>query len=143
MRILIETIPHRSQRYGTCGDWRWVQSTTSSLGNHLLIRVSSLGDWRYEALVAMHELIEALLCQERGIAEPEVDQFDLHWVPEAGGPDEPGDDIEAPYYREHQYATAVERALAVELRVYWQLYERAIAALDYPTATPHTTDPKA
>lgn len=142
MRILIETVPHATQRYDTCGDWQWVESTTSSLGNHLHIRVSALADWRYEALVAVHELIEALLCRERGITEADVDRFDHSWALRGADPfiPESGDDPLAPYYREHQYATAAERALAVELRVYWQLYERALAALAYTPATPHTDD---
>ena len=93
MIITIETIPHASQRYDTVGDWIWEDE------NYLRIRVSSMGRRRYAALVAVHELVEALLCWERGITTEMVDTFDKAF--EAGRPegneDEPGDDPTCPY----------------------------------------------
>jgi DNA polymerase elongation subunit (family B) len=41
---------------------------------------------------------------------------------------EPGDDPKAPYYRQHQIATAVERLLAVELGVDWGAYDREVSS---------------
>jgi len=35
---------------------------------------------------------------------------------------EPGDDPRAPYYREHQFASGMERLMAAELGVDWQQY---------------------
>ena len=67
MEIHIKTIPHDTQRYPTVGDY-W----TSSAGVEE-VRVSEMPDWRYEALVAVHELIEMILTKHRGIAEESRD----------------------------------------------------------------------
>ena len=58
MKILIETIKHSEQRYPTVGDY-WTDSDGT-----LQVRVSEMGDDRYALLVAVHEVIEAFLCQQ-------------------------------------------------------------------------------
>lgn len=108
-------IPHTEQRYDTLGDW-------FERDGVLQIRASQAPDPRYEMLVAIHELIEATLCAHRGITEAAVDAFDLSW----DGSGEPGDDRAAPYYREHQFATSIERLMAHELGVDWNEYEAAL-----------------
>ena len=125
MKILIETIPHSSQRYPTCGDWK------RNLDGVLVIRVSQeIGD-KYALLVAVHELIEVALCEDRGITCEQVDTFDksfeLHRKP--GDDSEPGDDSAAPYRHEHFFATSIERLLAAELNVDWGEYERKLNEL--------------
>ena len=119
MNIVIESIPHSEHRYSTCGDyWRDADGT-------LQIKVSELPDARHMLLVAIHELIEQSLCDSAGITNREIDVFDVHYA--AAG--EPGDDSNAPYYKQHQIATGVERILAAEMRVDWLVYEKAIDAL--------------
>jgi hypothetical protein len=124
MRITIETIPHASQRYPTVGDWMFIEP------NELRIRVSEMGDWRKEAAVAVHELVEAILCRNDGVSEAAVDAFDRSFDPE---PDafnqEPGDDPGAPYHRQHCFATAVERMLIAALGVSWVEHEAKVEAL--------------
>ena len=125
MKILIETIPHKDQPYSTCGDWRRRPDGV------LVIRVSEeIGD-KFALLVAIHELIEVSLCEERGITCEQVDNFDkafeLHRPP--GNHDEPGDDLAAPYRKEHFFATNIERLFAAELNVDWKAYADAIEAL--------------
>ena len=120
MYIRIKSIPYKEQRYPTCGDWQFA-------GDHLIIRVSDLGDWRMEYLVADHEVREALLCRHRGITEKQVDEFDLAFK----GPGEPGDDPQAPYKREHFFATSIERLTAAELDVDWAEYEGKLNALEW------------
>lgn len=111
MKILIETTPHLKQRYNTVGDW-YVE------GDIVCIRVSQLGNWRYEALIAVHELFEYLLCTHDGITQETVDQFDKTYLG-----DEPGDDPFAPYRSQHCFATGIERMLAAALDVGWKQYE--------------------
>lgn len=128
MNITIKTIPHNEQRYPTCGDW-W----DDEQGN-LEIRVSDMGNPDYEALVALHELVEVLQCRKRGITTAQVDVFDKQFEKdrEAGlrGPeDEPGDDPQAPYRREHFFATNIERLVSGELDVDWNDYANSIYAL--------------
>src|ERR1700679_1108234 len=140
MKILIETIPHPSQRYDTCGDW-----TVSPNGNWH-IQVSQLHNWRREVLIAIHELVEMTLCRDKGITAKAVDDFDL-WYDKAlqhlakctagdvceecnhgtlksmTSAEEPGDCPDAPYYIQHQIATVVERLLAAQMGVDWLAYE--------------------
>lgn len=112
MKIVIETIPHNCQRYDTVGDWDFKDET-------LFIRVSETGNWKYECLVGLHEMIEALLCKDRKISEREVTEFDMKFT----GKGEPGRNKHAPYRREHNFATKLEKRMAAELFVAWGKYE--------------------
>lgn len=118
--IRIDFVKHRLQRYETAGDFFYDDGT-------LRIMVSQTGDQRHEQLVAVHELIEALLCYHRGITVEQVDAFDM-------GPGanlaEPGDHPDAPYKTEHSAATGVERFMASMLNVDWSEYETALDALE-------------
>lgn len=98
MRVVIETIPHAEQRYPTVGDWLWSDDETT-----LTIRVSDMGDWRSEMLVALHELVEVILCKAGGVEQQAVDAFDIEFERKraARNLDEPGDDPAAPYRDEH------------------------------------------
>jgi hypothetical protein len=51
-----------------------------------------------------------LLCIDRGVSFKAIDRFDMNFK----GDGEPGDDPRAPYYRQHQFATQIERLLAKE-----------------------------
>ena len=125
MKINIQTIKHWKQRYPTVGDWWWDGN------NDLVIRVSEMKDRRHVILVAFHEMIEAVLCDERGITEQEVTKFDEAFEEhrKEGDLSEPGDDVMAPYYKEHQFATELEHEFADELEVDWKEYESAINSL--------------
>lgn len=120
MQIAMLTIPHKLQRYPTAGDWHWTD------GEMLTIAASETGDWRYNALIQIHELVEALLCKARGIKQEAVDAFDLAH-PEL---DDPGGDTAAPYYWEHWAATMVEEMVARMMGVDWDAYEAALIVLD-------------
>lgn len=121
LHIHIKTIPHQEQRYATCGDWYWDKSGV------LQIRVSDLGETDYELAVALHELIEVLLCKSAVVTEAEVDHFDKNFKGEAG--DEPGDNPSAPYHRQHVTASICERAIAQCLEIDWNDYAKAIDSL--------------
>jgi len=125
MKIVIETIPHEKQRYETVGDW-WTDPDGT-----LQIRVSDMPDDRYNLLVGLHELVEAALCDDRGIAQADVDAFDKAFEAKrpAGNTDEPGDDPDAPYHLEHGFATGVERLMASALGINWTEYDDAVMAL--------------
>jgi hypothetical protein len=77
-----------------------------------------------ESLIAVHELIETLLCMSKGITQESVDAFDLAFERDRpkGDVSEPGDDPMAPYYNEHQFASIIERLLARELGMDWNDY---------------------
>jgi len=122
MKITTKTIHHLSQRYNTVGDWIYDED-----GN-LEILISDMGNWRQEALVAVHELVEALLCSNDGISQLVVDNFDLA-LPSTDEDIEPGDHPECPYREQHCMATGIERLQAVSFGVDWSKYEDMIEAL--------------
>lgn len=96
MKIIIETIPHVSQRYPTVGDWYFTQQNPDGVESPLSdapivplhdllsdpkyvlhIKVSNLTDWRREFLIVVHELCEVGLCVNEGVSQATVDAFDM------------------------------------------------------------------
>ena len=116
----IRAIPHQRHRYETVGDWY-----TNKLTGTLDVKVSQMEDWRYEFLVAVHELIEAGLCRHANVTENQVDRFDMRFT----GEGEPGDSPLAPYYQQHQVATVIERDLCKLLGLEWDKYDEAVNSL--------------
>jgi hypothetical protein len=121
MNINITIVPHKEQRYETVGDWQF-----DDFGN-LSILVSNLGDDRENCLIAIHELIEAILCK---FATPEVttemvDKFDV----EHKDLDDPGADPSAPYHTQHRAAEMIEFQLASKLHVGWYEYDKKVKNL--------------
>lgn len=136
--VSIFTIPHKQQRYDTCGDW-------AISCDHLYIWVSELGDWRMTMAAAYHEFLEATACNEHGVDEKEVTAFDIQFelarahgeVPEDA---EPGEDTAAPYRREHAVADVAERLFCTALDVPWTIYDNKVSTLEYYDDAP--TDEK-
>jgi hypothetical protein len=135
MAITIRAIPHDEHRYATVGDWQFDEVASVTQGDEPLcilhIKVSQLSDWRREALVAVHELVEALICKHAGVTTEQVDEFDMNFeaTRKDGDDSEPGDDPKAPYCRQHQIATVIEKLLSVELSVNWKEYEDELNSL--------------
>jgi hypothetical protein len=125
MHIELRTIPHDEQRYETVGDWENLPDGS------LRISVSDMGIEDYAFLVAIHEAVEVWLCNKRGITDEAVSAFDIEY--EKNRPDgdesEPGDHPDAPYRKEHFFATNIERMIALELGVDWKLYSGRIESL--------------
>jgi hypothetical protein len=119
VKIVIETIRHDRQRYPTLGDY-WADPDGT-----WHIRVSEMGDPRYSLLIGLHEMVEFALCEQRGIAEPDIAAFDIAH-PEL---DDPGASPQAPYHVEHMFAEGLERHFAEGLGVDWQQYETDCKAM--------------
>ena len=119
--IQTETIPAKDMRYETAGDWYY------DYHDRLQIRVAQLDDRAMEACIAVHEVVEALICASMGVTQEAVDRFD-----EAHPGGEPGDDITAPYYKAHQIASGIERILAEALGVDWEQYGEKVDNLFEP-----------
>lgn len=124
LTAFIHSIPHAEHRYSTVGDWQFREAPDGC--TYIDVQVSATADWRHAALIAVHELVEAILCRHRGISQDEVDSFDLSH-PELV---EPGLSENCPYRREHLHAHHVEVNLAYELGVDWQEYTAALDSLD-------------
>jgi len=128
MNVKIEIIPNESQIYPTVGDWRF-----DDWGD-LTIKVSDMKNWKYEMLVAIHELVEVCLCKERGIKQSDVDAFDIQFEKEREQglhlqDEEPGFAPNAPYLKEHTFATLIEKEMAVQLGVDWGIYDKTVMEL--------------
>lgn len=122
------TIPHELHRYPTCGDYEWTRNGT------LIIFVSDMKNDKYHKLIFMHEFIEAMLCKSRGINEKDITQFDIYYEKRRSmgfvvEDSEPGDDINAPYNKEHIFATKLELMFAAELNVDWNDYSLKVNSL--------------
>jgi hypothetical protein len=140
LSIVVQTIAHERQRYPTAGDWQFFSGDARlASGDHLVVSVSNVENWKHEALLGVHELIEALGCKSAGISTDAVDAFDIAYeqarTKGIAAPcgcalqDEPGDDTHAPYHAQHVAATAVEMKLATLLNVDWLVYSDAVDAL--------------
>ena len=125
--IRARVIAHKDQRYETVGDYHMV-------GRHWAFRVSAMGDWRYEFLVLLHELVEWAWCRQYGIDNATIDDFDFKFEADRkkglhSDDEEAGDDPAAPYYEGHQFATKLERLAAAILKVKWERYDRTVMSL--------------
>ena len=143
MKVIIQTIPHDKQPYDTVGDWRFENADGEPITQDeamlkvetdacvVRINVSRMGNWRYEMLVAMHELGETLMCMHDGVMVEDVDAFDKKFeaAREEDNTDEPGDDPAAPYVRQHCIATAIERLMCAQLGCAWNEYDDAVMKL--------------
>lgn len=109
LEIEIETVSQDEQRYNALGDWVFDYSDLFKV--RLTINVTNLGNWYYEALIALHELVEAMMCAANGVSQEDVDNFDTNFK----GKGEPGDDPSAPYHKQHMIANVVERLISAEM----------------------------
>jgi hypothetical protein len=119
MKIIIEDIPHKEQRYETCGDWYFE-------GDTLIIKISAELSSESKLLITVHELVEVILCSKSEIDQYTVDLFDINYK---GPYSEPGEDPSAPYYEQHIKAEVVERILANFMNINWKDHEKSINSL--------------
>jgi len=104
------------EKYDTLGDY-YVEEDVL----HIDILKTDEQNHRVEPLIAIHELVEALLVINRNISIDKIDEFDMAYnkLHEEG---EPGDEEDAPYHKEHVFATEIEKLMARELNVKWKDY---------------------
>lgn len=127
MDIIIKAIPNKeiSKREGFTGaDW-WFDKE----GN-LQVRVAKeINDWREECCLALHEMVEAIICKHVGVPTREVDDFDREYQKNHMVDLNGGDESNCPYRIPHSFATSAERMVAGVLNVFWNSYDRKIGGL--------------
>lgn len=132
-KIIIEVVDHNDQKYETVGNY------FGNSDGSWTIQVSRT-NIKYEFLVAVHELIEKVLCHCKGISDDDITSFDEVFeemrrdYPTIVGEKEPGDEDAAPYLHEHKMASRVERWLADSFlganpQEEWGKYEKTITSL--------------
>ena len=114
--VIIQAVNPPQMRYHTAGDWFFLED------DELAIKVVDTGNWRYNCLLAIHELVEVLLCTNDGISQKAVDRFDFAHQDD----DDPGADPKAPYARQHLVAMGIEMVLCATLDIPWISYEQAV-----------------
>lgn len=124
MNIVIKSIPHKSHRYSSCGDW-------FEQGGTLFILVSDEMPEESKQLVALHEFSEWMMCKANGVTQKQVDDFDMGYEEyrKEGDDSEPGDHKDAPYHDQHRMATAIELVASNQMKVDWLQHEAAINKL--------------
>ncbi len=129
LNVEIKTIPHNQHRYPTVGDYFYNFDAEKI---KTIIHVSDMKNESYEFLVSIHEQIEEFLTRLRGISEDSITAFDINFEKNRKDEDfsEPGNDPKAPYFKEHQFATIIEKFIALELGVDWNIYDETICRLD-------------
>lgn len=117
LNINIKTIPDKEQRYDTVGDY-WKKDDVDE------IKVSEMSNRQYEFLVAIHEMVEQFLCENAGITDKEITGFDVEYEKKRknGDDTEPGEDIFAPYHKQHMFAEKIEMLMAEECGLDWEDY---------------------
>lgn len=120
LNIEIKTIPQSEQRYVTVGDY-WTE------GDKEVFRITDCGNRKYEWMIAIHELIEKALCEDKGITNEQIDEFDLKTDTLE---EEPGDMKDSPYRDQHCFATAAERMLCAAMGLSWKEYEEFLENIE-------------
>lgn len=114
MRIEIKTVDPSAMRYPTAGDWEWLPDGA------LMLTVPEYGGNDVSVLlVAIHEMIEAYLCKRDGV----TDEMVTKWDTDNPLLEEPGDDLAAPYHKQHVIAMAIEKECATATRTDWKAHD--------------------
>ncbi len=126
MNITIKIIPREAHRPEVDGcDWYYDEA------GDLQIRISPMSCEAYEHALILHELFEALACRHDGVTQKQVDDFDLAY--DKAHPNEPdlgaGDDPEAPYHKQHNLATVVDRLFISSCGLKWADYDSELASI--------------
>lgn len=119
--ISIKIIPIKEQPFTTLGHWFEKED------NSFCILLTEMKDWRYVALVFIHEFTELFICWKEGITTDMADNFDSLWESELKKglhkiEQEAGFDKRCPYRKGHVWGVRMERLFSWLLGVKWSKY---------------------
>ena len=88
----------------------------------------------YECMVAIHEFVEWLITDLKGIKESTIMDFDLMFEKEREegkhtDDEEPGFDNRSPYLDAHTLSTSIEMMICAFLGISWSDYNKFVMAL--------------
>lgn len=123
MNMIFKTVTMKEQPFLTQGDWQ-----TDKDGN-MVSTIAECEDWRFWAIVAIHEMVEYFICKLRGVTIEDCNKFDAMY--EEGYRSgkipldkEAGYDKRCPYHRGHVWGDRFAWVLAKLLRVKIKDYNR-------------------
>ena len=139
VHVEMEVIPYKDMNYSTPADYQTYCNSKGEEG--WFIQSAKTRDWRYHILLMLHEFVELALVQHRNIKIKDIEKFDLLFEKEYAkglqkAEDEPGNDKRACYYKEHQFASKVEKLMAKELDVDLGAYDTELMRLWRPNWKP-------
>lgn len=112
--FILTTIPHNWQDYKTVGNYGYANGT-------FLIFASEMKDWKYSAMILLHELVELISVRANSISLKFCDQFDFMYEKERAmgyhGSNEPGDDPRCPYRKHHNISNYIERLVSEHIGI--------------------------
>jgi hypothetical protein len=112
-RVIITTVPPKSQKYPTCDDFEYFPDTKT-----LNVKIGEMKDWRMGLVLGIHALVEAAMLLSKGKELSITDKWDLLHLDS----DDPGEILSCPYGKEHAAACVHERLFALGLDVHWESY---------------------
>jgi len=112
--------PIEKLRYTTAADWTIKKDV-------LTIWMCATKDWRYQAIVFMHEITEIFWCIKNGVTAKRADAFDSLWEKELEKgihrpEEEAGFDKRCPYRGGHIWGARMEHLFCWILGVKWRVY---------------------
>jgi hypothetical protein len=130
MRITIKIQPKEKMRYDTVGDYFMERNGHGEI-SALHFEIADTGNDYYNRMILIHEMVEQLLCESRGISEESITAFDEAFEKnrKEGNTSEPGDERNAPYRDPHCFATGIERMICAILQIPFKEYDDCVTNL--------------
>jgi hypothetical protein len=133
LKINIEVIAHKDQRCGMTGNW-WTDED-----GIIQMRISRMGDIRYEMMHVVHEVKELAVSITDPVAMDDkiTDAYDDSFLearaksPDRPGYGEPGFGKGCPYGKGHHAGTADEMLLCAIYGINWNDYDQRVCEVAF------------
>ena len=123
LHIKVRIVDLKDQLYPTLGDYY-------KHGNTMNFLITDVKNPDFHDLIFLHEYIEYILTNKRGITIKEITEYDLEWEnryeQHLNKAEEPGDELDAPYHKEHEFAKKIEKLVCEELGYTWEEYDNYV-----------------
>lgn len=128
IKVMVFVIRSEFQEYRTAGNYKELCDGT------IVYLITKQVNKDYEFLILIHEMVEFHLCKMRGIKEKDIDKYDKYWeIRKENGlaiAEEPGNEKDCIYAKEHRFSENIERQLAHEMSKVWKEYDDKIIPRD-------------
>ena len=121
LTIFVRSIPMSWNLFSTAGNWGVGEDGS------ILVTLTETSDWRYQAIVLMHEMTEIFWCKNNAVTGEACDAFDAIWEKELNSgihrpEEEAGFDKRCPYRGGHVWGARIEHLFCWILGVKWRVY---------------------
>jgi hypothetical protein len=119
MKLTVEILPYKDMRYNTYGDYFYDKSNT------LRFQIVDHSNDVYTKLTLIHELVEQLLLEVKGITPDDVDRFDFDFESDTNKTSiysEPGEDPSCIYKKEHDFSDNIIKQICESIGIKFEDY---------------------